>query len=289
MGASPPESHSVLCAQNTFTGDNSTGPSSLVEAVLGPLGCGSKADVHEVKVRGYEGTVARIIIRHDSWRAHQELYREARIMARFNHPHITRLIGNHEDARPMTLLVLPVADCNLMQYLCGYSLGLSSGGEFRDWFNYLSSGLTHIHAEGVRHRDIKPSNTLVKNNVLLYSDFGSSSLVADEESIESESADFTEQYAAPEVYRGERGRAADVWSLACVLIEIVRCLREQPTKDLMPKKRQRLSSIAYPALYSHSWQWVTEWSRALRLQAATPSISSDLSLVAISTTEEPRK
>lgn len=152
------------------------------------------------------------------------------------------------------------------------------GGEFWDWFNYLSSGLTYIHAEGVRHRDIKPSNVLVKNNVLLSSDFGSSSLVADEESIGSESADFTEQYAAPEVYRGERGRAADIWSLVSVFIEMVRCLREQPMKDLMPKKRQRLISIAYPALDSRSWQWVTESSRALRLQAATPSISSDLSL-----------
>lgn len=276
MGASSSGALSRSHAQSTITDDKSTEPSSLVEAVLGPSGRGSRASVHEVMIKGYNWTVARKMIQPSSSR---RLYREARIMARFNHPHITRLIGNYEDASSMTLLVLPVADCDLSQYLSRCSLGLSSGEEIRDWFNCLACGLNHIHAKGVRHRDVKPSNILVKNNGFLYSDFGSSNLVADEESIRSESADFTEQYAAPEVYRGERGRAADIWSLACVFLEIATCLLRQPVEDLRTTKRQRLKSTAYPALDLRSWQWATEWSRALRLQAADSSTSSDISFV----------
>lgn len=270
---------SASYARITITDDKSTGPRSLVEAVLGPLGCGSKASVHEVKMQGYNGTVARKVIRHTSLRKQRGIDREVRIMARFNHPHITRLIEGYEDASSMTLFMLPVAECNLLQYLSGCSLGLSMGGDIEGWFNCLSSGLHHIHEKGVRHRDIKPSNILVKNNGLLYSDFGSSNLVAEEESIGSESADFTEQYAAPEVYRGERGRAADVWSLACVFLEIVTCLLRQPVGDLKAKKRQRLNPTTYPAQDSRNWQWAREWNHALDLEAARSSASPHISVV----------
>lgn len=270
---------SASYARSTFTDGNSTRPRPLLEVVLGPLGRGSKASVDEVKVQGYNGTVARKVIRHTSSRKQWELYREAKIMARFNHPHITHLIADYEDADSVTLLVLPVADCNLLQYLSGCPSGLSTGEEMWDWFNCLSSGLHYMHEKGVRHRDIKPSNILVKNKRLLYSDFGSSNLVADEESIGSESADFTEQYAAPEVYRGERGRAADVWSLGCVFYEIVTNLLRQPVEDLRPTKLPRRNSTTSPAVASLNWQRAREGNRALRLEAAKASASPYISFV----------
>lgn len=233
--------------------------------VLGFLGCGSGARVDEVKIQGYKGTVARKLVRRSSLSTQRDVYREAKIMAQLVHPHVTRLVGGYSTTDTLTLLLLPVADCNLSQYLGGCSSGLTADVPIWEWFKCLSSGLHHIHEKGVRHRDIKPSNILVNNHRLLYSNFGSSNLVAEEESTGSGSADFTEQYAAPEVYRGERGRPADVFSLGCVFSEMVASLLRQPINHLRSKKVRN--------------EWVMESNRWSRSEATRASVSPSISLI----------
>lgn len=193
------------------------------------LGRGSSAIVEEVKMKGCEVTFARKRILSCAQDQKRSLHREATIMARLKHPHIIRLVGSYQQMNSINYLTRPVADCNLLQYMTGQYSGSEYRSEMQGWFSCLASGLQYLHNSGIRHRDIKPSNMLLRDGRILYTDFGSSNMIPDDDSSESDSADFTPRYAAPEVFRGHRGRAADVFALGCVFLEIFVFLQQAPS------------------------------------------------------------
>ena len=185
------------------------------------LGRGSSAVVDEVKMKGCKVTFARKRIPSYTQNQKRNILREVIIMARLKHPHIIRLVASYQQMNSINFLIRPVADCNLLQYMSGQPSGLDCRSGMQRWFSCLASGLQYLHNSGVRHRDIRPANMLLRDDRILYTDFGSSNMIPDDDSSESESTDFTERYAAPEVFRGRRGRAADVFALGCVYIEMV--------------------------------------------------------------------
>ena len=247
----------------------------LTYSKLGSLGQGPRAIVDEVRIEGYKSSVARKVIYDTSFHTQQKAHREATIMASLRslkHPHTTHLIASYEESSSMILLMQPVAECNLLQYLSACSEQPPSK-EMWNWFSCLSSGLSQIHGLGILHRDIKPSNILVKNGGVLYSDFGSSSFVADDESVITDSADFTEQYAAPEVYEGKRGRAADVFALGCVFLEMATVLQRRSLKDLRRRKRADHDRSRLFTVKPKAQDWAIDWTNDLRLEAAkTPPL-----------------
>lgn len=92
----------------------------------------------------------------------------------------------------------------------------------RVYFQQLVDGVSYCHERGVCHRDLKPENLLLDaSGRLKISDFGLSCLP--EQNGRSMAAlrttCGTPNYVAPEVLRGQGydGRAADVWSLGCIL------------------------------------------------------------------------
>ena len=193
------------------------------------LGRGSSAIVDEVKMQGCEATFARKQMLSRTRNQKRNIHREVIIMARLNHPHVIHFFGSYQRMNSINYILGPVADCNLLQYLSGQYSGPEYRCEVEGWFSCLASGLQYLHHSGVRHRDIKPSNMLLSNSRILYSDFGSSNMIPDDDSWESESADFTERYAAPEVFSGHRGRAADVFALGCVFTEIFTLYKRERT------------------------------------------------------------
>ena len=90
----------------------------------------------------------------------------------------------------------------------------------KTWFGYLASALQHVHECNIRHGDIKPSNILVQGSTLILADFGSSKPLEDCTFGFQPEFDFTPQYAAPEVFHGERDKPADVFALGCVFLEL---------------------------------------------------------------------
>lgn len=52
--------------------------------------------------------------------------------------------------------MLPVADCNLAEYLKAAVESSNNRTFLLDFFGCLSRGLWHIHRQELRHRDIKP-------------------------------------------------------------------------------------------------------------------------------------
>lgn len=236
------------------------------------LGRGSSAIIDEVKMKGYEVTFARKRILSCTQVHQRSLLRELRIMARLKHPHVMRFVASYQQMNSISYLLRPVADCNLLQYMTAQSSGPGYRSKMQGWFRCLASGLQYLHNSGVRHRDIKPSNILLREDTILYTDFGSSNIIPDDDSSESDSTDFTERYAAPEVLRGYRGRAADVWALGCVFLEMSALLLQDPLRE----GRERAYQSKSPCSDAGEQQMKSRESTNTGMAASMPPPWSDI-------------
>jgi len=130
-----------------------------------------------------------------------------------------------------------------MEYCSGGSLaGLLEHGRIEDetviqvYALQMLEGLAYLHEASVVHRDIKPENILLDaNGVIKFVDFGAAkviakqgkTLVADGGGRErNKSMTGTPMYMSPEVIKGgnsagARHGAVDIWSLGCVILEMV--------------------------------------------------------------------
>ncbi|KAI1105190.1 MAP kinase [Jackrogersella minutella] len=128
-----------------------------------------------------------------------------------------------------------------MEFCSGGSLaGLLEHGRIEDeqvvmvYALQLLEGLAYLHESGIAHRDIKPENILLDHNgVIKYVDFGAAKVIARAgrtlvrgiaATKPNKSMTGTPMYMSPEVITGEnqgRAGAVDVWSLGCVILEMV--------------------------------------------------------------------
>ncbi|KAI1079555.1 MAP kinase [Whalleya microplaca] len=128
-----------------------------------------------------------------------------------------------------------------MEFCSGGSLaGLLEHGRIEDeqvvmvYALQLLEGLAYLHESGIAHRDIKPENILLDHNgVIKYVDFGAAKMIARQgrtlvhgiiATKANKSMTGTPMYMSPELIKGEnpgRTGAVDVWSLGCVILEMV--------------------------------------------------------------------
>ncbi|KAJ7220639.1 kinase-like domain-containing protein [Mycena pura] len=89
----------------------------------------------------------------------------------------------------------------------------------------VASGLRHLHLLKIIHRDLKGSNVLIRETgVIKLVDFGISKLTSDLPVTHSQATvSGTDGFIAPEIIRqtGQYTELSDVWSLGCLILEIL--------------------------------------------------------------------
>lgn len=138
---------------------------------------------------------------------------------------------NHDNIVKLQEVMVEKNDCFMVfEYLSHDLTGLLNHPTFRleqghkkDLAKQLFEGLDYLHRRGVLHRDIKAANILVSNTgQLKLADFGLARFYAKRAKLDYTNRVITIWYRSPELLLGETqyGPAVDIWSAACVLVEI---------------------------------------------------------------------
>jgi ankyrin repeat protein/serine/threonine protein kinase len=153
---------------------------------------------------------------------------EVKVAKKANHVHLVRLVATYVCGKEYAMIMEPVAEQNLGEYLAGLDCKLldQEGFRLRDqllpWFGCLVSATNYLHLKNIRHRDIKPSNILILAGKIFLTDFGiSKELPGETLSLSTETCG-TPRYRAPEVHNMHRfGRKSDIFSLGAVFLEML--------------------------------------------------------------------
>ncbi len=146
----------------------------------------------------------------------ERFQREARLLARVNHPHVAVIHDAGTEGENHYLVCEYLSGGTLLQRI---PEGGMPGGELLAVSRQLAEGLEAVHRAGIIHRDIKPGNVLFSDTgVAKLADFGLSS--------SSDSADLTAEgavvgtyhYIAPEQTLGESANIqSDLFSFGATL------------------------------------------------------------------------
>ncbi|MFC8129234.1 serine/threonine-protein kinase [Streptomyces sp. NPDC057302] len=167
----------------------------------------------------------------------ERVLREARALARLNHPHVVT-IHHIVDTGPHPWLVMELLPGRTLQDLL--EQGTLAPREAARLGRELLSALRVAHAAGILHRDVKPANVLLRGETpggpgvsVVLTDFGIASLQGSTQLTATGDLIGSPEYIAPERIRGTgEGPAGDLWSLGLVLylaVEGVSPLRRATT------------------------------------------------------------
>ena len=196
--------------------------------VIGQLGQGGMGVVYKVRHTALE-TILALKVLPAYLLENQDIVtrftREARVMARLNHPNIVRVFDIERD-ESLNLYYF-VMECIEGETLGQYvrKKGPLPLPEIVAIGKQVASalGYAHNHNPPIIHRDIKPSNIMIeaRSNRVVVMDFGIAKELDDMNSTKTGAVIGTLKYASPEQLRHEPLEgSADVYSLGMVLYEM---------------------------------------------------------------------
>ena len=202
--------------------------------ILSPLGSGGMGEVYrardtrlgrEVAIKGLPDSLARDP---DSLARFEQ---EAQLLAALDHPHIAGIHGLEESEAGRYLVLELVEGTTLVGRLIEGPLAPEEALRFGA---QIADALDAAHAKGIVHRDLKPGNIqITPDGRVKVLDFGLAKSVAvdaAEDASRSPTIAATQQgtvlgtpaYMSPEQARGRPvDRRTDLWSLGCVLYEML--------------------------------------------------------------------
>jgi tRNA A-37 threonylcarbamoyl transferase component Bud32 len=209
--------------------------------VLGEGGMGEVVQAFDQQI-GRDVAVKRIRADKPSAEQVARFVREARVQARLEHPAVVPVHDIAVDRAGKPFFVMKrLAGTEVKDLLERLRIGLGDPVQIRRRllraFVDVCLAVEFAHARGIVHRDLKPANIMLGEYGEVYVlDWGIARAVSDTEESAGRTGDLalatgetragailgTPAYMAPEQLVGERvGPAADVYSLGCVLYEIV--------------------------------------------------------------------
>ncbi|XP_070165065.1 mitogen-activated protein kinase kinase kinase 4 isoform X1 [Polyergus mexicanus] len=160
-------------------------------------------------------------------RAIRRVAEELQIFEGIQHRHLVRYYGLEIHREEMLIFMEFCAEGTLESLVAGSGNGLPES-LVRKYTHQLLSAVAALHSHGIVHRDIKTANIFLTNegNCLKLGDFGSAVQIKAHSTMPGELQGFvgTQAYMAPEVFMksgsGGHGRAVDIWSVGCCIIEM---------------------------------------------------------------------
>jgi eukaryotic-like serine/threonine-protein kinase len=151
--------------------------------------------------------------------------RERQVLARLDHPNISRILDGGMTDNGVPWLVMEYVDGMPVDAWCDSRQATLT--ERLELFEQICDAVSYAHQQLIIHRDIKPDNILVNQQGLpKLLDFGIAKLMKSEgedgqQTVTSQRI-LTPAYASPEQFRGGAvGTASDVYSLGMLLYELL--------------------------------------------------------------------
>jgi serine/threonine-protein kinase len=196
-----------------------------VERVLGRGGMGVVYLGHQIALERMVAwkLLAPELAEDDEFRA--RFLHESKLAASLDHPNIVPVFDAGEIDGRLYIAMRYVEGSDLRRLLAG--AGRLEPVSAIALLAPVADALDTAHGRGLVHRDVKPSNILVDQAGRPYLlDFGLTKRVSERGFVEQSHFAASLDYVAPEqIERGPVGRAADVYSLGCLLFE---CLTGRP-------------------------------------------------------------
>ncbi|CAD6589949.1 MAG: hypothetical protein ASARMPRED_004331 [Alectoria sarmentosa] len=196
--------------------------------VLDTIGGGGSGMVEKVRSLSDGSICVRKTCKTPTASARKDFLEEVRIMQKLHHIHVVEVLSSYSRGKSSSILLLPLADKDLGDFMGELDReGPDQVELLVKWTVCLVEGLRYIHSQHVKHKDIKPQNLLVHGEKILYTDFGIAHDFEGSVSATAGNTGMTRRYSAPEVVAAdERSRAADIFSLGCVFLEMLGAILE---------------------------------------------------------------
>uniref|UniRef100_A0A672Q4L2 Stress-activated protein kinase JNK n=1 Tax=Sinocyclocheilus grahami TaxID=75366 RepID=A0A672Q4L2_SINGR len=217
---------------------------------LRPIGSGAQGIVCSAYDHNLERNVAiKKLSRPFQNQTHaKRAFRELVLMKCVNHKNIIGLLNVFTPQKTLeefqdVYLVMELMDANLCQVI-----QMELDHERLSYLLYQTlCGIKHLHSAGIIHRDLKPSNIVVKSDCTLkILDFGLARTAAT--GLLMTPYVVTRYYRAPEVILGMGYQAnVDVWSVGCIMAEIVRGSVLFPGSDHIDQWNKVIEQLGTPS------------------------------------------
>lgn len=188
----------------------------------------------------------------------KRILREVKLLRHFNHDNIIQILDMYPPDHPDfddIYIVTDLMETDLHRVI--YSKQVLND-EHHQYFAYqILRGMFYLHTANVVHRDLKPSNILVNKNCdLKICDFGLARGFGNDEDDPS-LTDYvvTRWYRAPEVVllASEYTKSIDVWSVGCILCELIGRKPIFTGKDHLDQIKKILAVIGTPSEVDMEW------------------------------------
>jgi eukaryotic-like serine/threonine-protein kinase len=147
-----------------------------------------------------------------------KLLKEPRLQAALDHPNIVRLLAAEKVDKVFFFVMEYVKGRTLEKILQKEKiLDVALAVEY---VRQVAAGVDHAHKNKIIHRDLRPSNIMVsEEGQVKITDFGTSAWLQNVPYATTRIG--SPPYMAPEQFQGKAGFAADIYSIGCILYEMV--------------------------------------------------------------------
>ena len=204
----------------SFNPGTQVGPYRIIEQ----LGQGGMAIVYKAYHASLDRYVAIKVLHRaflEDANFHTRFQREARVVARLEHPNIVPIYDYAEHEGQPYLAMKYIEGDTLKARL---QLGPLSASEVTHVMETVGAALSYAHKQGILHRDVKPSNVIIANDGQIYlADFGLARIAqSGESSLTSDTVLGTPQYMSPEqaMAKKELDEGTDIYSFGVMLYEM---------------------------------------------------------------------